>query len=429
MRTSARQAMTVDRDRDPFSPQGGPERKGANSNRPRVKPRSLSGATILQLVPALRDDPASHAAIDIALTLLQSGARAIVAGEGGPLVGELRAFGGEWLPMANDTANPLRIHGNSGKLSQLIASERIDIIHAQCAGAAWSAIAATDRMPVFLVTSFPDRLTANSWPGTLIRRSLAHGDRVIAPSSFVSRAMIERHRIAPERITVIPRAVDITAFSPVAINVERVAALRRAWGILPQLRVVLVPGRVVPWNGQMEMVDAARLMVAGGNRNVVFVFAGDDRVEPRYTKALRRRARLQGIDTLCRFVGHCPDMPAALAASDVVVVPALNPPLSGRAAAEAQAMGRPVVVTTVGMLPEYMLGPPRMPDELRTGWLVRPGNVADLARAASAALSLNTTAYEALGARARQFAEFMFSPQSVADAIRGVYTSLLARDA
>ena len=103
-------------------------------------------------------------------------------------------------------------------------------------------------------------------------------------------------------------------------------------------------------------------------------------------------------------------MPAALAAADVVVVPALQPPLSGRAAAEAQAMGRPVVTTTVGVLPENVLCPPRMRDELRTGWLVRPGNVGELARAVGAALALDVTAYEALGARARQFAEFMFSP-------------------
>lgn len=429
MRASARLARTGEKDRDPFSPQAEAERKGANSNRRRAKPRSLTGATILQLVPALRDDPASHAAIDIALTLLQAGARAIVAGEGGPLVGELRAFGGEWLPMANDSVNPLRIRGNAAKLSQLIASERIDLIHAQCAGAAWSTLAATDRMPVFAVTSFPDRLATDSWPGSAIRSSLARGDRVIAPSSFVSRAMIERYKIPPARITVIPRAVDTAAFSPAAINVERVAALRRAWGVLPHMRVVLIPDRIAPWNGQMVMVDAARLMVAGGDRNIAFVFAGDDRVDQRYTRAVRRRARLHGIDTLCRFVGHGPDSPAALAAADIVVLPALKPPLSGRAAAEAQAMGRPVIVTTVGMLPENMLGPPRMPDDLRTGWLVRPGHVADLARATSAALSLNTTAYEALGARARQFAEFMFSPQSVADAIRGVYTSLLARDA
>ena len=107
----------------------------------------------------------------------------------------------------------------------------------------------------------------------------------------------------------------------------------------------------------------------------------------------------------------------------------LQPPLSGGAAAEAQAMGRPVVVSSLGVLPENMLCPPRMPDELRTGWLVRPGHVAELARAAGAALALTPTAHEALGARARQFAEFVFSPQSVAEAIRGVYTSLLARDA
>ena len=117
------------------------------------------------------------------------------------------------------------------------------------------------------------------------------------------------------------------------------------------------------------------MLVGGGDRNIAFVFAGEDRGQPRYARALRRRARMHGIDTLCRLVGHCADMPAALAAADVVVVPALEPPLSGRAVAEAQALGRPVVATTVGVLPENVLCPPRMRDELRTGWLVRPGNV------------------------------------------------------
>jgi glycosyltransferase involved in cell wall biosynthesis len=59
---------------------------------------------------------------------------------------------------------------------------------------------------------------------------------------------------------------------------------------------------------------------------------------------------------------------------------------------------------------------------------VRPSNVADIAHAVETVLKLNPTAYEALGARPCQFAEFMFSPQCVAEAIRGVYTSLLARD-
>ncbi len=395
---------------------------------PKGLSRSLAGATVLQLVPVLRDDPTAQTAVQIALGLLQSGARAIVAGDGGSLVGDLRAFGGEWLPMPNSAINPLRIQSNTRKLSQLIASERIDIVHAHSAAMAWSAISATNRMPVFLVTSFPDRLAEYSWLGRLFDRSLARGERMIAPSSYISRAMIERYKIDPERITVVPRAIDIARFNPALVSTDRVAALRRMWGIVPDQRVVLVPGRIAPWNGQMSMIDTARLLIGDVERNIAFVFAGDDHKQPRYARALRNQVRMHGIDAFCRFVGHCPDMPAAIAAADVVVVPSLEPPLTGRAVAEAQAMGRPVVTTTVGVLPENLLCPPRMRDELRTGWVVRPGNAGELARAVAAALALDITAYESLGARARQFAEFMFSPQSVAEAIRGVYTSLLARD-
>jgi glycosyltransferase involved in cell wall biosynthesis len=426
MRASGRLAR--DTVRGPLSPQAGPGRKGATVTAPR-RPRSLAGATILQLVPALRDDPAGHAAVDIALTLLQAGARAMVAGDGGPLVGELRAFGGEWLPMINDSLNPLRIRRTARQVAKLIAGERIDIVHAQSAALAWSALSATHKQPVFTVTSFSDRLPTKSLAGYWFGRSLTRGDRVIAPSSYVARAMIERYRIAAERITVIPRAVDTAYFSPAAVSADRIASLRRSWGLLPQIRVVLVPGRIAPWNGQMSVVEAARLLIGSGDRNIAFVFAGDDLRHPRYLRSLKHAARMHGIDTLCRFTGPCADMPAALAAADVIVVPALQPPLSGRAAAEAQAMGRPVVTTTLGVLPENVLCPPRMRDELRTGWLVRPGNVGEIARAVGAALKLDATAYEALGARARQFAEFMFSPQSVAEAIREVYTSLLARDA
>lgn len=395
----------------------------------RAKPRSLSGATILQLVPALRDDPPGRAAVDIALALLQSGARAIVAGDGGPLVGELRAFGGEWLPMANDTVNPFRLRSNARFLATLIAAERVDIVHAHSAGAAWSALSAINRMPVFLVTSFPDRLAADSWLSNRFSSSLARGTKVIAPSSYISHAMLERYRIPAERITVIPRSIDTSIFDPALVRQDRVAALRRSWGVLPEMRVVFAPGRIAPAHGQQTLIDAARLILPpDGERNVAFVLAGDDRADKSYTRTLRERASAHGVDTLVRFVGPVGDMPTALAASDVMTVTAIEPPASARSIVQAQALGRPVVATTVGVLPESVLAPPRMKEELRTGWLVRPGDATQLARALNAALAMDVTAYEALGARARQFAQFAFSPASVAEAIRGVYTSLLARD-
>ena len=389
---------------------------------------ALAGTTILQLVPALRDDPAGQAAMDIAHTLLRSGARAIVAGDDGPLVDELRSIGAEWLPMPNNTANPLRIRSVASKLSHLISSERIDIVHAQSAGAAWSALIATHRQPVFLVTSFPDRLPPQWWPAKLFAGALARGNRVIAPSSYVSQAMIKRYNIPVNRISVVPRAIDTTLFDPATVSANRIAAVQRAWGIHPRMRIVLAPGPIAPANGQLSLIDAAKRIIGASGKNIVFVFAGDDSEHPRHVSDLKRRAETHGIGAFCFFVGECVDMPAALAAADVVVVPALKPPLSGHTAAEAQAMGRPVVTTTVGVLPENVLCPPRMREELRTGWLAEPGDSGDIARGVVAALALDIPAFEAMGARARQFAEFMFSPHRVAEAIRGVYTSVLARD-
>ena len=392
---------------------------------PAPPPRLLAGATILQLVPALRDDAVGHTAVDIARALLQSGARAMVAGKDGPLVDELTAIGGEFLPMATDTSNPLRIHANARRLVNLIGSERIDIVHAQSVGAARSALAAARQMPVFLVTSFPDLLPANNWPTTEWHRPLARGHRVIAPSNYASRAIIERYKIAPDRVSVIPRAVDTAAFDPAAVSNDRIEDLREDWGILPGTRVVLVPGPITPRNGQLTMIDAARLLAGG---KIAFIFEGNDGGHWLYARRLRRQASVHGIDHLCRMVGPCPDMPAALALADVVVVPALQPPRSGHATAEAQAMGRPVVASAVGNLPDTMLCPPRMREDLRTGWLVTPGAPEELALAVGDALTLDVPAYTALSGRARQFAEFAFSPPNVAEVFRGLYTSLLARD-
>ena len=45
----------------------------------------------------------------------------------------------------------------------------------------------------------------------------------------------------------------------------------------------------------------------------------------------------------------------------------------GRVVAQAQAMGRPVVTTDVGILPEHMATPPEMPEDVRTGWVCKGG--------------------------------------------------------
>ena len=391
-------------------------------------PRTLAGATILQIVPALREEPAARAALTVAAALLQSGARALVAAEDGPLASELKAFGGEWVPLVNATANPLKLRRSAHTLEKLIAAERVDIVHAQSVGAAWIASMAAAQVAVWLVTTLPDVPVTSGvrayWAG-----ALARGDRVITPSNFAAAPVIARYELTPDRITVIPREIDTAAFDPTTVDRERVEALRNTWKIPDDARVLLVPGRVAPWNGQLMLPDVARALLDDGVHGFVFVLAGEHRSYHKYARFVADEARAKGVQACIRLTGHCRDMPAAFAAADTVVVPAIEPPVLGRVVAQAQAMGRPVVTSDLGILPEHVATPPEMPENVRTGWVAKAGDATEFARALNAALSLDDVAYRTMAARARQFAEYMFSPQSVAVATRAVYTSLLALDA
>lgn len=394
----------------------------------RVLPRTLAGATVLQIVPALRDTSQVRTTIGAARALIRVGARAIVAGERGELVDELKSFGGEWLPFASNTISPPKLRANAEALDKFVAAERVDIVHAKNAGAAWSALVATDRNGIHLITDLPDLPRARMWLATVYLGALSRGDRVISHSMFNARPMIARHRIPIERVSVVPRSIDLAYFNAANVPADRVTTLRRAWGIPTGVRIVLVPGRVAPWNGQLTLIAAARILTEGGMRGVTFVLVGDDRRHRRFARRFWKQARAEGVDALFRMVGHHSDMPAAYAAADLVVVPYTAPPVYGRVVAEAQAMSLPVIATSVGPLPENMLTPPRMAEELRTGWDVPPGDAVALAGAISEALALDDDAYRAHAARARQFAEYVFSPQRAAAAALEIYASLLDAD-
>jgi glycosyltransferase involved in cell wall biosynthesis len=395
----------------------------------RLRPRTLAGATVLQIVPQSCGPVTSGSALAIARTLLHAGARVLVAGEAGPRTDAFQSAGAEWLPLATAVTNPLKLRRSVRTLEQIAAVERVDIVHAFAAGAAWLARMAAPRAPMWVVTSLP-HATPGRTPGAYsFGGVLARGDRVIAASAFAARSWIERHRLIEDRIAVIPHPVDTARFDPSAIAPHRIDAVRHTWSIHPDDRAVLVPGRFAPENGQTVAIDAAYLLKKAGTGNVVFVLAGEANAQPTSVKALSKHARERGVAAQVRIVGLPRDLPAALAAAHAVAVPTLRAPTSAGMVAQAQAMGRPAIASDIGVLPETLLAPPRLAEELRTGWLVRPGDAASLAHALHCTLTLDPTRYQALAARARHFAKYLFAPERVAAATRAVYMSLLARDA
>ena len=173
--------------------------------------------------------------------------RALIAADDGPLVGELKAFGGEWIPLVNATVNPFKLRSGARMLERLIASERIDIVHAQSVGGAWSANMAAAQIAVWLVTTLPD-VPAVSGLRAYWAAALARGDRVITPSNFAAAPVMARYDLPRERLTSFAqhRHRRVRSGSGEPERVGRCAGLGN-----PRTRASCWCRGGLPWNGQL----------------------------------------------------------------------------------------------------------------------------------------------------------------------------------
>lgn len=386
----------------------------------------LAGRTILQIIPELHAGGAERTAVDIAEALAQAGARALVATEGGRLVGELQAKGGVWLPFPAAEKNPFKMVANIRKLSRLCATEKVELVHARSRAPAWVALAATKAMRLPFVTTYHGSYAGKSAVKVLYNSVMARGDVVIANSHYTAGLIAQMHPFARPRIRVIHRGTDFSAYQPASVPLERVSALRKAWGVEPDQRVILLAARLTGWKGQKVLIEAAALLRQRGQiADAVFVLAGDPQGREDYVREIDALAAARGVGDVVRRVGHCADMPAAFLAAAVVTVPSTEPEAFGRVAVEAQAMGAPVIVSDLGAVPETVLSPPQSAPGERTGWRVPPGDADALALAIADVLGMRPSARDALAQRARRHVEAHFSLERMAYDTLDVYTALL----
>jgi glycosyltransferase involved in cell wall biosynthesis len=386
----------------------------------------LTRPTILQIIPELDTGGAELSAIEVAGAIAKAGGRAIVLSEGGRLVARLEAAGGEFVPFAASSKNPVRILWNARAMARLIRRDGVDLIHARSRAPAWSARLAARATGKPFVTTYHGAYGESSALKRVYNRVMADGDLVIANSNYTSRLVQDRYGTPPARIRVIHRGVDGGDFDPAAIAPDRVEALRRAWSVPPQARIILNPARLTSWKGQGVLIAAAKLLKERGELgDGVIVLAGDAQGRDAYRAALEQQIAEAGLGNEVRLVGHVADMPAAYHLAHLAVVASTQPEAFGRVGTEAQIMGCPVIATAIGAPPETVLAEPSVPASERTGWLVAAGDAEALAAAVSAGLKMPPEDRLALGGRARAHVLRSFSLEAMRRQTLAVYDELL----
>lgn len=363
----------------------------------------LAGRTVLQLVPSLDAADADRTPLHVVAALAQAGARPLVAGPPGRLVSELQAIGGVWIEFAAATRNPLLMLRNIAKLKTILATERVDLVHARTRPAAWVAYSATRRGTLPFVTSLHQIPPNRSIVRQRYDSVMARGDLILASSRHAMAAITGLYPTVRGRVVLIRPGLDLRPYRA-AIDPARVQALRSAWQVAPDERIVLMMGAPVA-KAQRAVLEALDLLQANGLKDLKLVVVGPAAASRDLDQSIRA-TKLAG---RVRKVEQCADLPAALLTAAVLVVPAIAPEAFGRVVVEAQAVGVPAVVADAGALSETVLAPPETEAAKRTGWRVATSDSGLLAVAIKEALGLGASGREALAERARRQAEERFS--------------------
>jgi glycosyltransferase involved in cell wall biosynthesis/GT2 family glycosyltransferase len=171
-----------------------------------------------------------------------------------------------------------------------------------------------------------------------------HADHVIAVSQATQRVLVDHEGVDHGRITVVHNGME-----PMAAATEfEQRALREELRLEAGVPVCLMMARLHEEKGHRVLFDAIPDVTAVvGAVKWIVVGDGPDRA------ALESDVARRPLDAV-RFLGHRSDVAGLISQATVVVLPSLAESF-GFAALEASSLGRPVVVSDAGGLPEVVL--------------------------------------------------------------------------
>lgn len=378
--------------------------------------------TVLQVTPELNAGGVERTTLEIAEAISRAGGLALVASAGGRLEPDLKTAGGELIKLPTQSKNPITLIANAFKLASIARSHGVDIIHARSRAPAWSAMIAARMARVPFVTTFHGIYNAKSGLKRLYNSVMARGDAIIANSEYTREHILAHYHVEPERITAIPRGVDLAVFDRDLIPVADVAALRECWGVSPDDArcVVLVPARLTRWKGQLVLIEAVRQLEARRPGLIKVIVAGDDQGRRAYSEEMLSAIKAAGLQEAVAIVGHLGQMPLAFAASDMAVFPVIEPEAFGRGAVEAQAMGVPVIASSLGGYTETVV-------EGQSGFLAPPGAPDALSGAIERMIDAGPQKLMEMGNFGRDRVRRLYSKSALQSATLAVYQQVLSK--
>ena len=275
-----------------------------------ASPRRL---VVLQVLPSLEVGGVERGVVEVAAHLCAHGIESYVASAGGAQAEQLVRGAHVDLPQLC-SKNPLNVLVVAPlSLRRVIRERGVTLVHARSRVSAWSCWLATRGTPACLVTTHHGVYGLDRAWKRAVARVMLWGEGIILPSQFMLDFVCRHQRLRldfsettprtppsasrpsrllpsasplPRRLAallsllgippphrlfaatargplacVIPRGVDVGAFSADAVSAAAASALAHQWGLCPDASHVVFCGRVSKNKGVADFVRAMRLLL------------------------------------------------------------------------------------------------------------------------------------------------------------------------
>lgn len=279
----------------------------------------------------------------------------------------------------------------------------------------------------------PEAVRAARWasvPCIIHCRGFAHESLVDLKANSLQRSPVRRFIAISKAVSAdmassgVPQGLLTVIYNPIdrhkyALGAQARDRLRSAYGYGNSDVVVAIFGRITPWKGQLEFLEAVVLVVDDCPRlRVLIVGDESDGADAEYSATLHRLAdeKLAGRVT---FAGFQSAVHEYYWAADIVVHNSQESEPFGRVVSEAMACERAVIAIDEG-------GPAEIITSSVDGVLVAPRDTRELAGALRLLYS-DPALRESLGSRAAATILRRFSDSTIAREVATIYEETLSK--
>ena len=293
------------------------------------------------------------------------GIESFVISQGGRLSGKIEEDGGKHIALDVCSKNPITAPWRILRLRRALKEIRPTVLHARSRVPAWLCRFANRPLGIPFVTTVHGINSVNRYSAVM-----TSGDQVICVGEPIRRHIVKHYETDLEKLTVIPRGVDINAFDPRIVDSSKAEAMRKELGLANKVVIGSV-GRISRVKDFETFIAAIGLLSSKIKELQGLIIGGTRPDKQNYAESLK-----QFEQTTCPgrivWAGSRSDMPTAYACCDLVVNASRLMGNVARTVLEALAMDKPVLSTQLEGLEQIVR-------DGENGFIFNTGDADDLA--------------------------------------------------